>query len=283
MRRRDALCLGLGAALLAAGAPTLRAAVSVPAATLLQRFIRMRSAPNGAPVMWIFGGALLAKPEGQVARPLLGLSGISFTQLVPAGAASWDLRLEEIGYYRDLHSGEVLAEWRNPLNGRIVRPKHYRTRQQLSYQSDGIFARDPLPPGAEFHGEITTLVEVGDTTSLTEDLYVSIPAQPVSGTQSARPARYLASLGTFTSSTAALAAAHGRWVDCDFSYGTMNSFASWLEMDQAAGVQNLRLTGRKFRTDQRRTIPAWLTTRIAADHANFFDLPAQWLAERKQS
>ncbi len=138
--RRSALA-GIG--LLAGGCAAFsRALASAPAprvesAEALERFVRLRSSPGHAPVMWLFDGVLLAKPEGGVARPLLRSSGVTLTQVRPRGPGLYDFRLEEVGYFRDLASGEVLERWTNPLTGRDVRPRNYRTPESLQLRPEG--------------------------------------------------------------------------------------------------------------------------------------------------
>lgn len=281
MNRRDSLRL-LAAGALSTQAPALAsgaAGLSEPEATeriaaeRLERFIRLRSAPGHAPVLWVHGGVLMLKPDGELARSVLRVAAVSMTQAVPRGDGGYDWRLDEIGYYLDLEGRQVLERWTNPWTGEALPPRHYRTPEHLVIRADGTLPRDPLPPGAEFRGEITELYTVGDRVTMTEDLYVSVPGTPG---DPARPARRLASLGTFTASAAQLDSPRTRWVDCEFTYSTMNSFAPWLGMGARAGVQNMRLVGSKFPATRFGAIPRWLRRRIEQQHPTFFDLPKLW-------
>jgi hypothetical protein len=287
LTRRHALA-GIG--LLAGGcAAFARALASAPAPRVesteaLERFVRLRSSPGHAPVMWVFDGVLLAKPQDGVARPLLRSSGVTLTQVRARGPGLYDFRLEEVGYFRDLAGGEVLERWTNPLTGREVRPRNYRTPESLQLRPEGPRAPS-MPPQIEFRGALTTLAEVAGLVAMTEDLYVRVPATAaVAATaqapaRAARPERHLASLGTYTASASDLQRPAAEWVDCQLSYATMNSFAEWLGMGDAPGMQNLRLAGRKVPHTDREAIPAWLRERIARDHPGFLDVPTQWLRE----
>jgi hypothetical protein len=287
MSRRGAL-VGLGLAATGCTALT-RALAAAPApqaepGDALERFVRLRSSPGHEPVMWIFDGVLLAKPEGRLARPLVRSSGVSLTQVRPRAPGVYDFRLEEVGYFRDLASGEVLERWTNPLTGREVQPRNYRTPESLELRPGGPRAPS-MPPEIEFQGALTTLAEVAGMVAMTEDLYVRVPAAAAvaatagAAARPARPERFLASLGTYPASASDLRRDAAGWVDCQLSYATMNSFADWLGLGDMPGVQNLRLAGRKVRHTEREAIPACLRERIGRDHPTFVDLASRWLGE----
>jgi hypothetical protein len=240
------------------------------------RFVRMRTSYDGKPVMWVYGGVLYVKVEGQVAMPLVGVGGMSFTHAIQEKPGVYHWQLDEVGYYRDLTTGAVLDTFVNPLNGREVRPANYRSPQHMTYTGSEVLTRDPIPPGTKFTGRIVRLAEVAGLAAMNEDLYVNVPAQAASDGKPARAARYLASLGSFTARALELSARNSRWIDCQLSYSTMNSFAPWLGLDGVPGVQNMRLAGRKCRLFEPGAIPEWLRVRAAKDHPQFFDEPLTW-------
>ena len=296
--RRGVLSSALaGAGLWVAGVPALAAseAAAVPSApppaplplkqpvpqtaldsATLDKYIRLRSAPNFKPVFWLYGGVLLLRPEGEVARPVVGVGGLSTTRAIPRGDGVYDWDLDEVGYYRDLQTGAVLDTWVNPLTGQTVKPANYRSPEKLQYRRDGVFTRDQSPPGTEFQGCITTLAAVGGIIAMTEDLYVSVPARPAADGKPARPAQTMASLGTFTCIASELERGHRGWVDAQLSYTTMNTFARWLGMAGMPGMQNMRLSGRKLPVSAVDQIPRWLRERINKDHPTYLDVAANW-------
>ena len=264
----------------AAIAPWGTAANARVAATAIRsdadRLVRMRGSPDGRPVMWVYQGVLLLKLEGQGARPLTGVSGMSFTRAVQREPGVHDWQLDEVGYYTDLSTGAVLDTFVNPYTGKIELPAHYRSPQKLTYTGSLALSREPLPPGATYEGRITRLADVAGLAAMTEDLYVTLAAMPAMDGRPARAARTLSSLGSFTASARALDGAGSKWIDCQMSYSTMNSLAPWLQMDGVAGVQNIRLAGRKCRLFERDAIPPWLHARIERDHPQFFAEPLSW-------
>jgi hypothetical protein len=284
LTRREALG-GLGLLAAAGTAPSLsQAQAAVPgtpgagtvARSDLDRFVRLRGSPDGAPVMWVYAGVLLGKPEGQVARPLLRVHGVSFTQARRRSDGAYDWRLDEVGYYSDLESDTILESWVNPFTGAAVRPAHYHSPEYLVYSGQGVASGDPLPPGAELRGAITRLADVAGIAAMTEDLYVTVAARPAAVGKPARAARAMASLGTYSALVADLDRASTQWVDCQMSYGTMNSFAGWLGMEGTPGVQNMRLAGRKCRVADRDAVPRWLRERMNRDYPKFLDTTDRW-------
>lgn len=233
---------------------------------LLREFIRLRTAPDLAPVLWVYSGVLVVKPDGEVARPVARIEGLSRSRATPRSDGSWLWELDEAGYYCEPSSGRPATELLNPFSGSMVKPKHYRSPQALAFTRAGITPVNPLPPGVEFRGEITRLAEVAGTLALTEDLYVKMAARAASGAQSARPARYAASLATFTTLQRNLSLPSTSWVDCQFNYTTLNSFVDWLGLADRCGVQDMRIVGIKCRMDDRNAVPIWLRERVKADH-----------------
>lgn len=268
----------------AAAAATTAAPDDAAALERLTRFVRLRSAPGHAPVMWIADGLLIAKPAGGAARPLLRNTTLSFTQVAPRGPGVFDFRLEEVGYFRALDADDVLESWTNPVTGARVAPRNYRTPEALRLGPQGPGIAQP-PPGLEFRGALSVLAELGGSVSLAEDLYVRIPATPARAASAGAPARaaraerFLASLGTYTASAAATRDPGAAWVDCSFHYSTLNSFADWLGFGALDGTQSLRLAGIKRPHADHAAIPAWLRERVLREHPDFLDVPRRWLAD----
>ncbi|NBX41536.1 MAG: hypothetical protein EBR15_09005 [Gammaproteobacteria bacterium] len=153
-----------------------------------------------------------------------------------------------------MENGRPLDRFANPFTQATVRVAHYRSPQKLRFIGNRIEPAQAMPPGVEFRGEIRRLAAVAGRVAVTEDLYVRMPAVPATETRPARAVRYANSLATFHGAERDLSRPARVWLPCEFSYTTLNSFASWLEMDGVAGVQDMRITGAKCRVDQRETI-----------------------------
>lgn len=241
------------------------------------RYVRMRSDEDGGPVMWVYGGVMLVKPYDQIARPIARMGGVGFTRAIERAPAVFDWQLDEVGYYLDLETGAVLDTMINPFTGNTVSPAHYNAPERLSFDGSKVRPRNTLPSNIEFKGEITRLTDVAGLSAMTEDMYLNISARSATDDTPARPARHLASLKTYTARTDDLDSGNRKWIDCQYTYSTMNTFASWLDMDGTPGVQNMRLVGTKCRLSDSGAIPKWFRVRVARDHPDFLGIPNSWI------
>jgi hypothetical protein len=217
-------------------------------------------------VLWVYAGVLVVKPEGEVARPLARIEGLSRSVAVAQPDGSYLWTLDEAGYYCDPVTGEVASTLFNPFIGKDVVPKHYRSPQTLRFSRNGVLPGRELPPGIDFHGEITHLAELAGTVALTEDLYVRMGGTAATADRPARPTRFANSLATFTTLRRNLQRPAGQWVDCQFNYTTLNTFVDWLGLAGRPGVQDMRLVGLKCRLDDRAAVPRGLRERIEREH-----------------
>jgi hypothetical protein len=249
----------------AAPAPRSSEPVAVPA-DVFADFMRMRTSPDGRPVLWVYAGVLVVKPEGEVARPLARIEGLSRSVAVAQPDGSYLWTLDEAGYYCDPVTGAVASTLFNPFIGKDVVPKHYRSPQTLRFSRNGVLPGRELPPGIDFHGEITRLAELAGTVALTEDLYVRMGGTAATADRPARPTRFANSLATFTTLRRNLQRPAGQWVDCQFNYTTLNTFVDWLGLAGRPGVQDMRLVGLKCRLDDRAAVPRGLRERIEREH-----------------
>lgn len=231
-----------------------------------QRFLRMRTAPDGSPVLWVYSGVLVVKPEGEVAQPLARIEGLSRSQATKQADGRWLWELDEAGYFCDPVSGEVAEKVFNPFTAAWVRPRHYRSPQKLILSPTRIDPGVSLPDGVDFRGEITELARIAGTVAMTEDLYVKMSGVPAAEGSPARPPRFAASLATFSTRETQFEWPGTEWIDCQFNYTTLNSFVGWLDMSGAAGVQDMRLVGVKIRIDDQASVSDRLRRRIMSEH-----------------
>lgn len=72
-----------------------------------------------------YRGTLIGLADGEAARDLLGIVGMSTQRLTPlTDRPGWQLLQKEVGFFTDLDSGAVLDRWVNPYNGEAVEPFH---------------------------------------------------------------------------------------------------------------------------------------------------------------
>ena len=231
-----------------------------------QRFLRMRTSSDGSPVLWVYSGVLVVKPEGEVAQPVARIEGLSRSQATKQVDDRWLWELDEAGYFCDPVSGDVAQKVFNPFTTTWVQPRHYRSPQKLILSPNRIDPGVSLPDGVDFRGEITELARIAGTVAMTEDLYVKMSGAPATEGNPARPPRFAASLATFSTRESQFERPQTEWIDCQFNYTTLNSFVGWLGMSGAAGVQDMRLVGVKIRIDDQASISDRLRERILSEH-----------------
>ena len=66
-------------------------------------------------------GTVYGVRDNEPVRPLFINEGFSFVRSTRLPDGSWRRRLREVVFYRDLETGEILKEWKNPYTGRTVK------------------------------------------------------------------------------------------------------------------------------------------------------------------
>lgn len=260
MNRRDLVAAGVALWSADAGAKT-RGASDVRDDRVLTH-VRMRAHPDGRPCHTWYQGTFYGQLAGQRTVALLHIEGASTSTTESQPDGSWKYRMREAGWFCDLQTHQVLNEWRNPLNDRLVRPAHYNSRQQLRFAADGTVtpAVSPLPAGMEWQGNLTEPVVVANDVWSAEELLVRIPGPA--------GARVQTSLATLHSDLRDLRKPVNAWVPASLAYQTLGSWQAWLEMGDATGVVTWRLAGRKCATVD--GIPDSIRTRIQREHPEVF-------------
>lgn len=76
--------------------------------------------PDAEKVGW-FRGTVSGVRDNEAVRPLFMIEGFSVVRSRRQEDGSWRRLLREIGFYRDLRTGEILKTWRNPYTNEDVR------------------------------------------------------------------------------------------------------------------------------------------------------------------
>lgn len=263
--RRSLITAGLAAGLFGVAG---RSSAAGPA-DLTNDFVRIRCNVPGQWGVWVYRGVLIGKAEGQLAQKLFRVEGMSFNKADKRASGGYDYALDEVGYYCDLVTGEPVSEAINVMTGKTVKVQHYRSPQRYIFVDGSVQSTNVLPPGTTFVGEITQPMIIGERVFIGEDIFADVPATPPGDGTPGRPAQTATSMVMFSAKLQDLRSPNDRWVPSEASYGTMNTFRTWLDMGDTPGVMNMRLEMVKFQDT--RGVPAWLRERIAKDHPDFFD------------
>jgi hypothetical protein len=74
---------------------------------------------------WFKGRVFAVIGDEQVIEPLFDLEGFGANRKVSLGNARYQSLHREVGYYKDLRTGQIMEEWKNPLNdGELVKVSH---------------------------------------------------------------------------------------------------------------------------------------------------------------
>ena len=264
MNRRD-LALTAGAALWAGLGGAKTGGVADLLADRVLTHVRMRAHPDGRPCHTWYRGTFYGQRSGMRTQALLFIEGASTSTTNRQADGRWTYRMREAGWFCDLQTHQVVNEWRNPLNDRVVKPAHYNSKQQLTFAPDGSVT--PLtatsPPGLEWQGTLSEPTIDGNDVWSAEELLVRVPPPPAGGS-----ARVQTSLATLHSDLRDLQKPQRTWVPATLAYQTLGSWQPWLEMGDATGVVSWRLAGRKCA--MLAEIPQSIRERIQREHPEVF-------------
>lgn len=89
----------------------------------LEAFIRMTKSldPSDVTVGWFGGRVFSVIGDQEIIRPLFDVEGFGIGRTLPQPDGSYRSLWREVGYYKDLASGEIMETWANPLlDGEVV-------------------------------------------------------------------------------------------------------------------------------------------------------------------
>ena len=264
MNRRESLMLLAAAGSASAGAAASREIVGSTIDPLLTH-IRIRGHRDGRLVYYGYEGTFYGQRSGQRTVPLLHIEGASAGAFVRQSDNSWLYNLREAGWMCDLASGAVLSSWINPLNGKTLTPRHYKSRQSSLFTGSSVKpVSADLPAGLEMQGNITRPVIIRDDIWTAEELLVRVPPNQAGGA-----AVVQTSLATLHANLRDLQRGADAWVPATLAYQTLQSWPAWMEMaTEMPGVISWRLMGRKCASVDE--LPNQVRARIQEQHPEVF-------------
>lgn len=229
MHRRQVL-QGLGGLAMPGLAFAQAAAPSASADERLRRFVMMRGTLDDQLLIGEIDAQFHAVIDGQTV-PLCGLVAVTFTRWQQAGPREWLSASFEHVYYTDIASGEVLTQWRNPVNGRSMavppyssKPSARRLRADMSFETV-----QPLPPGATMEDRVNAAYEDRGEQVFVERVQAVVP-RPGQAT----PYAY-GELVTLRAPLAALRDPKARQVRTRNSFSSVSGWRPWMGMGDQAG------------------------------------------------
>jgi hypothetical protein len=216
---------------------------------------------------WFTGRLHAALPDGAIV-PLLGFDSVIRRKLAALDAASATITFSEATVFRDLASGEILDEWRNPLSGRVVRPLHYPEGPNPLTSRAADFA-----PGGSF---APWLVSAGTARFTRESRSDSPhPLDPaVWKLESSGPRFRALTLRSYTVALADFADPARTALPADYSLAVLSGWFPWMLLGPLPGQMLWQAEGRKVASPE--DIPAALRARIVAKFPGLFAPVVPW-------
>jgi hypothetical protein len=249
--RRQALTLATGGAMMAFA--NLATAASVPAGTGSLRFrdpawnrdtyAKLQGSLDfeQQKVGW-YSGVVLGVRDGEPVRELFGMEGFSVCRLKRLEDGSWRKLLREVGFYRDLKTGQLMDTWENVYTGETVKVV------PIANDPFNFTISDHFPPPPSYGGlnpaeapKIPFILpwrEMGDTVLLATDIHLFYPSalqpdkwpreSPGAMSRVSEMFRYVIPRASLADDSRKSIQYHGTW-------NRVTPWLPWMLMDQAPG------------------------------------------------
>jgi hypothetical protein len=234
----------------------------------VRTYVRVVSDLSGADTWKWFSGRLhAALPEGEIV-PLLGFDSVIRRKAGPFDPASVTISFSEATVFRDVASGEILDEWRNPLTGRLVRPLHYPEGPNPLTSTPASFA-----PGGGFSPWVVSDGTARFTReSRTDSPHPLDPA--VWKLESSGPRFRALTLRSYTIPLDGYADPACTALPADYSLTVLSGWFPWMLLGQRPGQMLWQAEGRKVATPD--AIPPDVRARIVARFPGLFEPVVPW-------
>jgi Protein of unknown function (DUF1838) len=204
-------------------------------------FARMRGTNDGRDTFANWWTTIFAVLPGERPRAILRMDGFNAGRFVKQDDGGMQIITREVGYYRDLQTGEFLKEWANPFTN--------EKNTVLHIANDPVNSRFPAPKPGEV-GRMGFWVS-GDDVILRTDVPLAYPnpLQPAEFPAESSGPTYLASEHfTFFAKKSALADSKAVSVPVTYAWARTGPWLPWMKMGARPGYLIYSGHGRKFMT-----------------------------------
>ena len=248
-----------------------RAALTDPA-NVHQVYRRMRFAEHEQVFFWWLRGVRSGLIDNQL-TPLFRMEVGSLHRCHELGEGRYSVTSLGLVYYTDLHSGDLLQRWHNPLTDAMV-PIQYAAPKPTTvvYSGAGIESEPAFAgAGATRTRELGPVDVVGADVWLNDSSHLNAPPQSGANTP-----LHVNDLYTLHSPLQELLNLRQRFVPCFAVFNDFNTWSPRLQMGDRAGTSLSRCNGRKeARLD---ALPASYLALGQRLHPDIFANPAAALA-----
>lgn len=241
---------------LAAASPTPVGAASPPTLNLddphekLRVFMKVFTSTEQARVWYWYTGVLDASVNGGPVIPFAAVDTLIRRDIKPTKDGRFELEMFEGTYFHPLGDPKPFETMRNPLNGRTVRPFHYREGPySLGYDTAGPY---DVKTGAHYPGSAMSDMPIhtaGDQVWFSRDYYVDAPNAFLPDQwplESSGPREAVGSFATHFASLAEAADPAVKTAKSAFHYAAFMGWWPWMLMGQTPGRLAWRADGTKL-------------------------------------
>lgn len=214
-------------------------------------FMKMRASLETQDVWYWYSGVIDVCAVDQPMAPLIAYDSLVLRRTVRKGPAEWHITDWEGTYYRDVKTGELVSEIRNPVTGETVKTLNYREGPvtfRYTEQEPRIISasRDVLAKeGKAFHYPWRV---VGDDIWMKKPGYIRTPhfMLPKDWPRaSSGEVLYVSQNSTLNSSFSRVCDPNVASVDAHYAYEAASSWMPWMLMGQRPGYAIWHAYGRK--------------------------------------
>ena len=209
------------------------------AAGQLDTFMRMRASADGRETFANWWVSVFAVVPGERPKEIMKMEGFNVGRFIKADDGSAQFMTREVGYYRDLKTGEFLKEWLNPYTNEKVAVVHIL--------NDPVNSRWPAPKPGEA-GRLP-FMQAGDDVILRMDVPHAYPNPllPADFPVESSGPMYLASEHfTFFAKTKDLDDAKQASVPVTYAWARTGPWLPWMKMGTKPGYVLYSGHGKKF-------------------------------------
>ncbi len=232
------------------------------------------SLDDGLSCWWYFGGVFIDIP-GQPSIPVIQAETVMVYRLQTIGADAFHMHWWEIGYFRDIATGEIAKTWTNPVSGaQVAAPGKFEegpARFTFTRHGDGLHV-DLIQPGANVQSVDVKLTTLGERVHLLQT-EKKVRGFPQADGTLPDPASAQSSAATSILSVFADRAALGseaRSVESSGAYSfELQAPAGWMAFGDVTGKSIVRGVMQKAPLNHQLNPTAW--ARLKQTYPHYFD------------
>ncbi len=116
----------------------------------LKGFLKLTSSLADEPIVGWYSGMVFGNVPGEILRPLFRLEGFGVGETVRQDDGSYRSSWKEVGYYKDVQTGRILEDWKNPYNDELCDVMHIHNEAVNTVYATSFPELPPLSETSDF-------------------------------------------------------------------------------------------------------------------------------------